>query len=119
MIVPPRIYADFQNADALGRVRLNTAGTLHDLSRLRVQLREGLELTIYSDDADEAGHSIELVVGGIATYSTAENCWLAVIDWETIRHESAVPAAAEFDQSPAPVSPKDASPYSPQSHPAT
>ena len=33
----PKIYADFHNADSLGRVRLNCAGTLEDLSQQRVE----------------------------------------------------------------------------------
>lgn len=38
----PKIYADFQNADRAGRVRLNWVGTVEDLTRLQVLLREGL-----------------------------------------------------------------------------
>jgi len=48
----PRIYADFHNADARGRLRLNCIGTMKDLSKQQVSLREGLILTLYADDAN-------------------------------------------------------------------
>lgn len=87
-MVPPKVYADFQNADAQGRLRLNCLGTLEDLSRQKVQLREGLALTLYADDLDDHGQLDELRVEGVVTYSEAEHCWVAVIDWAAIRHAS-------------------------------
>lgn len=57
------LYADFNNADAEGRVRLNGAGTLRDLARLGARPREGTALTV--DDE-------ELAADGEAVYSAAE-----------------------------------------------
>lgn len=71
-----RVYADFHNADPQGRLRLNCVGSIQDLSRQQVELREGLRLTIYSED---------LEVEGQVQYSTEENLWVAVIDWNAIR----------------------------------
>ena len=34
------VYADFHNADAEGRLRLNTIGTIRDLSRQNITLRD-------------------------------------------------------------------------------
>ncbi len=84
----PQIYADFQNADPQGRVRLNCVGTVHDLSRQQVQLCEGLSLLLYTDDSDENGGPARLVAEGTITYSQDEQCWVAVIDWQEIRREA-------------------------------
>jgi len=72
----PRVYADFHNADPQGRLRLNCVGTVQDLSRQQINLREGLELTLYSED---------LEVKGQVQYSSEESMWVAVIDWDAIK----------------------------------
>jgi hypothetical protein len=77
----PKVYADFQNADPAGRVRLNCVGTVEDLARHQVALRDGLTLTLYADDADAQGRPEELQADAIVTFSTDENCWVATIDW--------------------------------------
>lgn len=71
-----RVFADFHNADAQGRLRLNTIGTVEDLAQQQIALREGLPLTLYSE---------ELEVDGVVLYSSDENVWVAVIDWNAIR----------------------------------
>jgi hypothetical protein len=83
-----KVYADFQNADVKGRVRLNCAGTMQDLARQQTSLRMGLVLTLYADDADAQGRPDELEVQGVVEYSDEERCWVAVIDWNAIRHAS-------------------------------
>jgi hypothetical protein len=90
----PKIYADFQNADAFGRVRLNCVGTVEDLAEQQVDLRDGLLLTLYSDDLDTQGQLDELLVDGIVSFSEEERCWVAVIDWSAIRHASGRKAEA-------------------------
>ena len=87
-MVNPRIYADFHNADRQGRLRLDWVGTLEDLSRQQVQLREGLALVLYSDDLDRQGRPDELQTEGVVTFSPEENCWVAAIDWNSIHHAS-------------------------------
>lgn len=91
-MAPLTLYADFNNADADGRVRLNAAGTLRDLARLGVRLRDGLPLTI---------HDEELAADGEAVYSPGEGVWAARIDWSRIRHWDADPAAVGADTKPA------------------
>ena len=71
-----RVFADFHNADAKGRLRLNCTGTVADLERQGIALQEGQSLIIYSE---------ELVVDGVVQYSEAEKLWTAVIDWNAIR----------------------------------
>ena len=72
----PRVFADFHNADAKGRVRLNCAGTATDLERQKIVLRDGQSLIIYSE---------ELEVEGVVHYSEEEKLWTAVIDWNAIQ----------------------------------
>ena len=83
---PPRVYVDFHNADEKGRLRLNAAGTAEDLARQGVQLREGLLLELYSDDADEMGALDEVRVVGRVEFAVEDRAWVAVVDWDAIRH---------------------------------
>ncbi len=72
----PRIFADFHNADEQGRLRLNCVGTIEDLSRQNIKLKDGQLLTFYDE---------ELEVDGVVQYSEEENLWLAAIDWKQIK----------------------------------
>lgn len=67
----PRVFADFGNADRLGRVRLNTEGAKTDLERNGIVLTSGMRITLYDD---------EFVIEGIATWDDFEG-WVAEIDW--------------------------------------
>lgn len=69
----PRIYVDFQNSDRLGRVRLNTAGTLRDLEALGVTLSDQLPVIVYSEEFEADGR---------AHFSIEESIWVAQIDWK-------------------------------------
>lgn len=75
-----KVYADFHNADVQGRLRLNCVGTVEDLAQQQIVLRDGLLLTLYSED---------LEVEGRVEYSTEENLWVAVIDWNAIKEGEA------------------------------
>ena len=72
----PKVFADFHNADAQGRVRLNCTGTVEDLAQQQVVLYDGLRLILYSE---------ELEADGVVCYSLDEHLWAAVIDWQAIR----------------------------------
>ncbi|MCY4554313.1 MAG: hypothetical protein OXC79_11635 [Candidatus Poribacteria bacterium] len=72
----PRVFADFHNADAKGRVRLNCAGTVADIKRQKIVLQDEQSLIIYSE---------ELEVEGVVHYSEEEKLWTAVIDWNAIQ----------------------------------
>jgi len=87
-MVKPKVYADFHNADANGRLRLNCVGTIEDLARQGITLREGLPLTLYSDDLDANGQPDELLVDGVVSFPDEEHCWVAAIDWDAICHAS-------------------------------
>ena len=77
----PRVFADFHNADAQGRLRLNCDGTVEDLTCQKIVLKEGQSLILYSED---------LEVDGVVRYSGKENLWVAVIDWDAIREVAPV-----------------------------
>jgi hypothetical protein len=72
----PKVFADFQNADEQGRLRLNCIGTIEDLSRQGTQLIPGGKLLIYSE---------ELEADAVIEYSDQEKIWVASINWEQIR----------------------------------
>ncbi len=76
----PTIYADFNNADSRGCLRLNCVGTIQDLSEQGLQLRDGLPLTL---------HDEELEADGEARFSSEERIWVAVIDWARVRQHRA------------------------------
>ena len=82
----PRIFADFHNADTQGRLRLNCVGTIEDLARQQISLREGQPLVLYSE---------YLEVDGVVQYSEEENLWIAVIDWDAIREIAPVVSQIE------------------------
>jgi hypothetical protein len=72
----PRVFVDFHNADAQGRLRLNCIGTIEDLTAQKIELQAGQHLVLYSED---------LEVDGIVEYSQSEHLWVVVIDWDEIR----------------------------------
>jgi hypothetical protein len=75
-MITPKIFADFHNADAEGRLRLNCIGTIEDLANQSIELQDGQLLTLYSED---------LEVDGVVQFSEEEKLWVAVINWERIR----------------------------------
>ena len=55
---------------------MNCAGTMADLKRQEIVLRDGQSLILYSE---------ELEVEGVVHYSEEEKLWTAVIDWNAIQ----------------------------------
>jgi hypothetical protein len=83
-----RIYADFHNLDDCNRLRLTCMGTRDDLARHGIELQEGLRLTFYMDDANDNGEPDDLLADGVTHYDAEEHCWVAAVDWPTLRHAS-------------------------------
>ena len=71
------LFADFNNTDTQGRIRLNTTGLQNDLRTQNISLKSGMKVLL--DDNDE------LKAFGIVEYSTTENIWVAVIKWEDFK----------------------------------
>jgi hypothetical protein len=88
MLNPARVYADFQKVDDEGRLILTCQGTLQDLARHGIELREGLVLTFYSDDADDEGNPGDLIAEGLVQFDRNANHWTATINWQAIKHAS-------------------------------
>jgi len=72
----PRIYADFNNADSKGRLRLITEGSLSDIKRQNLKMEEGMLVVVYDD---------ELSASAEVTFSEEEKIWVAKIDWAQIK----------------------------------
>ncbi len=83
-----KVYADFHNLDDSNRLRLTCTGTQEDLARQRIELREGMVLTFYMDDADDHGEPDELRTEGVVHFDQGESTWVALVDWSAVRHAS-------------------------------
>lgn len=84
----PRVYADFHNLDGENRLRLQCNGTIADLARYNIPLREGLVLTFYMDDANDRGEPDDLLIEGTVQFNDEEKCWVAAVNWSAVRHGS-------------------------------
>jgi hypothetical protein len=87
----PRIYADFNKWAGDGVLTwfiLTCWGTVNDLTKLKIELTDGLEATFYTDDSDMQGNYDEIEVDGYAHFDAAKKYWVAIIDWKSLRHES-------------------------------
>jgi len=88
MTKEPKIYADFHNLDEENRLRLTSSGTRKDLDRKGITLRKGLQLTFYTDDADDRGQPDELIVEGVVDFDESAQIWVGQVDWATVRRLS-------------------------------
>src|SRR5438093_547808 len=100
----PKVYADFQNLDDENRLRLTCAGTVADLQRQGISLRDDLVLTFYTEA--EAGNPDELQAEGRVHSDEAQQCWVAVIDWSALRHASEEDAAQTNGAVPSDTTPE-------------
>jgi hypothetical protein len=88
--VDPLVWVDF-NATSYGArdtgqiyIHLWKIGTLRDLERQHVQLKEGMELRMYDDDEDG------IVATGIAHYDQQGARWVAVAKTSDVKYISEV-----------------------------
>jgi hypothetical protein len=70
------IYADFNNRDSSGRLRLNTNGTLRNLKEKNIRLVRNMTLKVSDGD---------LIVEGIVGFSNTEDIWVIEIDSQNIK----------------------------------
>jgi hypothetical protein len=90
------VWVDFNKAmfsdPSLGRIGviLTARGTIKDLSRNAIELRERMVLRVYSDDADESGERDDLVAEGTVEFDEGLKVWVVWIDRAHIRHVSDV-----------------------------
>lgn len=81
-----RIWVDFMKTDDQGRILLTSRGTLNDLKAQHISLREGLELSVYSDDTGDDGKPDNLLAEGIVYH--ARNQWVLDLGARGVYHES-------------------------------
>ncbi len=96
----PEIYADFNNLDDDGRIRLTTLGSVTDIARLGIKLRAGLKLTLATDDADDQGNTDDLMADAVVQYNAEQKCWVAQIDWTQVKNRSERERLAASRRSP-------------------
>jgi hypothetical protein len=71
-----------------GRNYLNQIGTLRDIARLGLDLREGLIVAFYDQDGDGEGNRDDLLFEGTVPYDDDKKCWYAIIDQKSWHHRS-------------------------------
>jgi hypothetical protein len=72
-----KIFADFNNTDIRGRIRLTADGTLSDLKNQHIKLEPDLEILLDDDDG--------LIVKGVVQFSEDEKIWIAEINWDKLK----------------------------------
>ncbi len=82
-----------ESGGSLRQLLLTCRGTFTDLNRQGLSLIDGLEATFYMDDANENGDYDELEADGVVHFDRDKQVWVAVIDWDLIRHASERQAA--------------------------
>lgn len=70
------VYADFNNMDEAGRIRLNTFGTTGDIQKLSLRLVEGMSMVV-SDG--------EIIAKGKVEFSSEENIWVLKVSEDTVQ----------------------------------
>jgi hypothetical protein len=78
----PRIFADFNNADTRGCLRLIFKRSTEDIERQKLKLSNGLKVIVYDDD--------ELSADAEVMFSEEERIWVAKIDWSKIKRRPEV-----------------------------
>jgi hypothetical protein len=82
--VTPRVWADF-NKTGGGRLELTLPGTLRDLEKQRIELRDGLRLIFWDHDADADGTPLELEADATVYFDHERDCWAARYDFDAVR----------------------------------
>jgi hypothetical protein len=70
-----RVWADFNNRDEQGRVRLNTVGSLKDIEKHHDEIREGTKVILNAEDDFE-----------VEARLTFDKVWRAIPDMTTIKY---------------------------------
>jgi hypothetical protein len=82
-----KLRADF-NSNSKNGLHLICKGTIDDLARQKIELKDGMKLLIWDEDVDDNNIPDKLIAEAIAKYNHIEQCWEAVFEWGKVRHES-------------------------------
>lgn len=82
-----KVWADF-NANSENGLYLNCKGTIDDLARQKIELKDGMELILWNEDLDDNNNADNLIVQAVAKYNNKLKIWEGIFEWEKIRRES-------------------------------
>ena len=82
-----RIYL-YPYAGPRGKNYINQKGTIDDICKLGINLKDGLMLHFYCDDGDDQGKRDDLIFEGRVYYDRTKKEWYVYIDSSTYRHRS-------------------------------
>lgn len=77
-----RIYL-YPDAGPHGRNYINQIGTKQDIEFNDVKLEEGVRLSFYCGDADDAGKPDDLVFEGVVHFDAEKQRWYVIVDEST------------------------------------
>src|SRR5262245_44264645 len=83
----PPILVDFTRVDRHGRLCLDIPGTVRELDRYGITLREGVRLVVYEDDGNDDDVVDDLIGVATATFDDEEGRWVG-IGWKETLHFS-------------------------------
>jgi hypothetical protein len=86
---PIKLWVDFNASSDFG-FRLNCQGTINDLERQNITLKDGLGLLLWDEDFDVNDKPDNMFVDAIARYNDSKGIWEAECNWEDIKHESEI-----------------------------
>jgi hypothetical protein len=75
-----RIYLDLQARDYQGRIQLDRYGTTRDLVHQGITLHEGMALSFYTDDANHAGESVDILTEGVVHRDPDSGIWFTDVE---------------------------------------
>jgi hypothetical protein len=84
-LISDPIWVDFMHEDWDGNLPLEFPGTLRDLANAGVVLREGIQLVLYEEDADDLGRVDDLIALATVQFDHGEGRWVAS-GWEPTFH---------------------------------
>ena len=80
---PIKLWVDFNATSDFG-FRLNCRGTINDLERQNLRLKDGLKLLLWDEDFDDK----DMFVEATARYNDSKGIWEGECNLKDIKHES-------------------------------
>jgi len=84
---PIKLWVDFNASSHFG-FRLNCRGTINDLERQNLKLKDGLKLLLWDEDFDNDDKPDNMFIEAIARYNELHGIWEGECNWKDIKHES-------------------------------
>ena len=78
----------YPSAGPGGRNYIKTIGTRQDIDFNGLELNEGMRLSFYCDDANDAGQPDDPLFDGIVHFDTDKQQWYVLIDEGSYHHAS-------------------------------